>query len=53
MDGILKACDDVCEKKRIHDRGMKWRKFQEKKINTCRCVRTALRRIRGGVKFEN
>ena len=57
MDGVLMACDEVCGKrgvevKEIHGGGMKrWqRQFQGRKMHTSLCVRTVLRRIRGGIK---
>ena len=57
-DGVLKACDEVCGKtrggdaKEIHGGGMKRqrRQFQERKKHTRQCVKSVLRRIRGGIK---
>ena len=57
-DGVLKACDEVCGKKRgweikeVHGGGMKiWRRqFQERKTHKRQCDRTVLMRISGGMK---
>ena len=55
-DGILKACDEVCGKKRgRRSKGDTWWWNEEVKEaasmkNTRRCVRIILRRIRGGIK---
>ena len=56
-DGVLKVCDEVGGKKRggevkeIYGGGMKRkRQLQGRKKLTRQCVRTILRRIRGGIK---
>ena len=57
-DGDLNACDEGYEKKRggevkeIHGGGMKRcrRQSQERKKYRKECVRTVLRRIRGGIE---
>ena len=57
-DGVLKACDEVCWKKRgRRSEGDTWcwnkevkRQCHERKKHTRQCAKTVLRRIRGGIK---
>ena len=54
--GVLKACDEVCGKKRgevkeILGGGVKrWKQHEERKMHIRQCVGIVLRRIRDGIE---